>query len=421
MVDYSDAAVAGLGLPRSLYLATHFTSNGYSAQVTKLHVSLSTDGIRWTDIGGELFGTTVVRDPSSYYDEAAGRWWICYTAVSFDTSDYFALAYSYDLVNWVHHSDISIASLSGTTAAWAPEFFVDDDGSVHIIVTQRKSPELYDLYEMHPVTAGDFSAWSAPALLTFTGAESHTRNDNFIVKRNGVYYLFFQYTGGSTYIHRATATSLTGPYTIDKTGDWAGWGISIEGPCIARLANGVYRAYLNHSDLAAPIPYTYSDSADLETWSTPATLIEKSRWEHGTVRAVTSPGEVAHVAASVVASWRCKTPISNVESPQAQIELYEQKIAASESVPTALAILRNYFGGVVLAEGSQGDAVIGPYNAYKKLQVRVGASLATKAATFGDTGMELHPLGGAVVLASANGTRYKLTVSDAGAVVVTAA
>ena len=70
-------------------------------------------------------------------------------------------------------------------------------------------------------------------------------------------------------LERAWAASLTGPWTIDRTGDWAGWGDWIEGPALTPIkgADGKdgWRIYF---DDYRDKTYWYSDSFDgLNTWT----------------------------------------------------------------------------------------------------------------------------------------------------------
>lgn len=70
------------------------------------------------------------------------------------------------------------------------------------------------------------------------------------------------------YIEYGTASNLTGPYTIIRTGDWAGWGSYREGPALVQLDNGGRRIFFDGYG-----SYHYSDSYDtFTTWTAPAKL-----------------------------------------------------------------------------------------------------------------------------------------------------
>lgn len=57
------AADAVAGLASQLYIFTHFTSNRLNAHIERLMVSVSSDGVSWRNVGGLLYGSTIVRDP----------------------------------------------------------------------------------------------------------------------------------------------------------------------------------------------------------------------------------------------------------------------------------------------------------------------------------------------------------------------
>jgi ricin-type beta-trefoil lectin protein len=90
--------------------------------------------------------------------------------------------------------------------------------------------------------------------------------DSFVVKLGNVYHIFAKNDQTtSKYIEEATSTNLTGPYTFIGTGNWAGWGPQLEGPCIYQLDNGTWRILL---DGYKSNQYYYSDSTDdFQTWT----------------------------------------------------------------------------------------------------------------------------------------------------------
>ena len=69
------------------------------------------------------------------------------------------------------------------------------------------------------------------------------------------------------YIEHATASSLNGPYTFNGTGNWSGWGSGEEGISVTHLDSGAWRIYMDNYSGGH---YYYSDSSNLNTWSTKA-------------------------------------------------------------------------------------------------------------------------------------------------------
>jgi len=254
--------------PSCLLMACHcLTDRGQE----KLYLWQSDDGISWNLLnGGPSYSAPeyVIRDPS-IFKHTDGKYYICYTNNNTSPQNFtgtrFGVASSPDLVAWTHVSWVDFGSVS---YVWAPEWFIDTDGSVHIFVAVD-----YIIKEVHP-TNSTFTTWSGPVIVLNGGI------DPYIIKLGGTYYLW--YRDNAKYIVYASSSSLTGGYTTIKTGDWAGWG-KREGDCLVLLDNGVWRMYFN-PELGAVY---YSDSFDnWQTWTAPLLITDDSDTltpGHGTV------------------------------------------------------------------------------------------------------------------------------------------
>ena len=392
-----DADPAAHGMAKgSTYVCTHFTSNRLNSHIERLMVSISSDGVKWRPLGGLLYGDTVVRDPSSYFD--GERWLVCYTNASVSSQNQsFSVCSSSDLSSWTLEKEITIAG-ERIQNVWAPEWFIDSDGP-HIIFTIRLNTQEYDLYEVHPI--GDINgAWSQPVRLTFT-SETHKTNDNSILKVQGTYYLFYQETDTAN-IEMATASALIGPWTIIKTGDWAGWGGGYEGPSVISLPHGGYRIYISKSSPVAPVSYYYSDSSDLLTWSAIQPLDQQVNMQHGTFRVVSSISETSLISA-IAASIDPNTNVNGAD----RIAPTEQRVYSYPDVGgrTVCAVFRDLQNGVILG-ASRFGAFIGPYTPAGRVEVRLGNGLNYVAAYF--------PPDGGFVMPSPDGTLYKLQPANGG-------
>ncbi|MCL7428445.1 glycoside hydrolase family 43 protein [Streptomyces sp. YS415] len=214
----------------------------------------------YTPPAGRIRDASVIRHTDGYY-------YVTYTTRTWqDTSTTIGFARSADRVNWTFLYDypVPIANLS---RAWAPEFFVDGDGSVHIIVSCSTTDNewIFTPYRLR-ATNSALAAWSSPVALTGIGA-NHI--DTFLVRTGSTYHAFTK-NETTKYIEYGTASSLTGPYTITRTGNWAGWGSYREGPALIQLDNGAWRMFF---DGYGDGSYYYSDSYDtFATWSAPAAL-----------------------------------------------------------------------------------------------------------------------------------------------------
>ena len=203
----------------------------------------------------------LIRDPS-IIRHTDGRYYVVYTTNW--TGNTIGFATSTDRVNWAFLRNHTIA-VSGLQRTWAPEWFIDSNGSVNIIVSLSTNGTTFLPYRLS-ATNSALSTWSAPAVLSGIGPNYI---DTFIVKIGSTYHAFAKQET-TKFIEYATATSLTGPYTIRRTGNWAGWGGPREGQALVRLDNGGWRIYYDGYTVGQ---YFFSDSYDtFQTWSAPQQL-----------------------------------------------------------------------------------------------------------------------------------------------------
>ncbi|MDR6978027.1 hypothetical protein J2X68_004751 [Streptomyces sp. 3330] len=207
-----------------------------------------------------------IRD-ASIFKHTDGYYYVTYTTHTWqDASTTIGFARSSDRVNWTFLYDYTVP-ITGLSRAWAPEWFVDSDGSVSVIVSCSVTSDewIFTPYLLKATNAA-LTAWSSPVALSGIGA-NHI--DTCIVKVGSTYHAFTK-NETAKYIEYGTASSLTGPYTITRTGDWAGWGSYREGPSVIRLDNGAWRIFFDGYGDGA---YYYSDSHDsFATWSAPKAL-----------------------------------------------------------------------------------------------------------------------------------------------------
>ncbi|MEV2197421.1 glycoside hydrolase family 43 protein [Streptomyces phaeochromogenes] len=207
-----------------------------------------------------------IRD-ASVFKHTDGYYYITYTTHTWqDTSTTIGFARSSDRSNWTFLYDYTVP-IANLSRAWAPEWFVDSDGSVNIIVSCSVTSDewIFTPYRLR-ATNSALTAWTSPVALSGIGA-NHI--DTFIVKIGSTYHAFTK-NETSKYIEYATSTALAGPYTISRTGNWAGWGGTREGAALIQLDNGAWRIFF---DGYGDGSYYYSDSYDtFATWSAPKAL-----------------------------------------------------------------------------------------------------------------------------------------------------
>ncbi|SEP67398.1 Alpha-L-arabinofuranosidase B (ABFB) domain-containing protein [Streptomyces sp. yr375] len=207
-----------------------------------------------------------IRD-ASVFKHTDGYYYVTYTTHTWqDPSLTIGFARSSDRANWTFLYDYPVP-ITNLSRAWAPEWFVDSDGSVNVIVSCSTADDewIFTPYLLR-ATNSALTAWSSPVALSGIGP-NHI--DTYIVKIGSTYHAFTK-NETAKYIEYGTASRLAGPYTLTKTGDWAGWGSYREGPSVIQLDNGGWRIFF---DGYGDGTYYYSDSYDtFATWTAPKGL-----------------------------------------------------------------------------------------------------------------------------------------------------
>jgi hypothetical protein len=272
----------------SVYTMSAFTNTSES----NLYMYQSYNGTNYGLLKGPAYTppTGLIRDPS-IMKHTDGKYYLVYTT---DWSgNTFGIASSTDKINWTFVRNVTLSVSTGVGHSWAPEWFKDTDGSLNIIVSI--SPGNYANFLPYKITAQTSNlattTFSAPTALSGIGPNYI---DTFIVKIGSTYHAFTK-NETTKYIEYATASNLTGPYTFQKTGDWAGWGSGLEGPALVQLDNGSWRIYF---DSYGDAKYYYSDSSNsFQSWTTKTLLPTLS----GTVRHLTvlketgQPGDIKRI------------------------------------------------------------------------------------------------------------------------------
>jgi hypothetical protein len=244
----------------SRYTMTAFTNSSES----NMYVYEANDATGYRLLRGPAFTppSGLIRDPS-IMRHTDGLYWIVYTTNW--NGNTIGFARSSDRVNWtfVRNHTIPLANISQT---WAPEWFKDTDGSVNIVFSLRFGNA--GGFRPYKITATNsaLSAFSTPTVLA---GIAPNYIDTFVVKIGSTYHAFTK-NETTKDIEYATASSLTGPYTMRRTGNWAGFGGPNEGQSLVQLDNGGWRIYF---DAYTTGQYYYADSYDgFNTWTARAAL-----------------------------------------------------------------------------------------------------------------------------------------------------
>ncbi|PWK83837.1 glycosyl hydrolase family 43 [Lentzea atacamensis] len=250
----SGSPTASAAGPVPHYLMTAFTNSSES----NMYVYDSANATGFTQVRANAYTppTGLIRDPS-VIRHTDGYYYIVYTTNW--TGDTIGFARSADYVSWTFVRNVRVGLNGATGSTWAPEWFKDSDGSVHVIFSASTTGTAGQ-FRPYRITATnpDLSAWTSPVALGIPA----NYIDSFVVKAGGTYHNFLK-NETTKYIEHATATSLNGPWTFVGTGNWAGWGAGLEGPAITRLPDGRWRIYF---DQYGQRRYFYADSANLTTF-----------------------------------------------------------------------------------------------------------------------------------------------------------
>jgi len=266
----------------------------------------STDAATWKRVHTTPIVTTegTIRDPAFHYNATTGTFHIAYTRNSFTGGNSWGLGSSTDGRTWTW-STISTGSLATGTPAdvWIGDWFVDADGTEHVLFAARTTASqaaggLY-LYETHPTTSGDYSAWSTPVQITGSAITNNLGNSPAMVKVGSTYHLFYDLPSAGG-IRHATSTSLTSGF--NTAGTYPSFPSATEGPAIITLANGTYRLYAEQNYQQSTAGLKYSDSTDLVTW--------------GSVQSAVTQGYMGHPHAIQVTSQALLNKVSMLEQGQ---------------------------------------------------------------------------------------------------------
>jgi hypothetical protein len=228
-----------------------------SAPSSDLMIYTSNDALNFT----LLYDTKYVgpsgylRDPS-IMKHSDGKFYVAFTtppdAGCCGSQTSFAIASSPNLKDWTTVTQVP-SGIAGVKNVWAPEWFKDTDGTIHILVSINSSTT----YRYEP-TDNTLTKWGAGTPIGMTGVI-----DTFMVKVGDTYHSFSK----GSFVQHGTASSLDGPWTFDAKSYWAG---CKEAPCVVDLGNGSWRLFC---DAGGGGHEKSSDSPDMfKTWTTPTTL-----------------------------------------------------------------------------------------------------------------------------------------------------
>lgn len=250
--------IGGVSFISAPLLGTFFYDNS-------IYVFTSEDGVNFSSIAGGVYyppSPRDLRDPSVI--QIGNTLWVVHTNGTwldpdYGNVDYFTLVKSTDGGRtWTFVQNISCAAAGDVTNTWAPEWFRDNDGSVHVIVSLRLDGVQIQ-YETHPLVDDLDGPWSDPVLIDGIATASF---DLFVIRQNDNYIGIA--SNGSTMVYY-TATDLLGPWTGHGPISINGSNGSGEGQSIIRLPGGRYQLiYLDYGLGNMQVAFS---NGDLSVWT----------------------------------------------------------------------------------------------------------------------------------------------------------
>ena len=263
-----------------------FTGNG--TYLEKANVCYSPDGRRVTAGNNNPVFTdghtgASFRDPSLL---KIGSTWFCAYTINNGYSKNLGVISSKDLVNWATVATVDVSTATSINQAWAPELVLDTNGDVYMFFTNVTAANAQSIWYVKATDATGLTTWGSPTAITWASNPGNIWDAAFI-KNGSTWYMFYSYGG---YIQRANCTSLTGTWTTDKTGDWAGWwagvggtGMTLEGGEIMQDGS-TWRMYFDpYNGSAVSSGYYYSESTDFTTWTTPVQVSKATNFPPGQI------------------------------------------------------------------------------------------------------------------------------------------
>ena len=243
-----------------------------------LQLMASEDGLNWIIMRADAYTPPSgdFRDPSII--KLGSTLWIVYTT-AYSGATGFGLAKSIDGgFTWSFVRNVTVDGAATNT--WAPEWFMDSDGSVHVLVgieTDTSNGGNMHIFELHPTPSDPSGAWSAP--VSIDGLQGWHQYDASITKIGNTYNII--YTDGGEAV-RSTAGTLLGPYSNNTHVSFGGFITHVEGMSVFPMEQGYGMVYID-LELGPNNGMNFSTSSDLLNWSAP-TLVNSlvPHLNHGT-------------------------------------------------------------------------------------------------------------------------------------------
>lgn len=186
-------------------------------------------------------------------------------------------------IDWTSQiSGVTVCFAGGWVRNADSTIYVDGSNNVHLHVPcSIGGSSSFIVYETH-AAASNLASWSAPVNVNVAQSNTYDPQAYLIA---GTFYMWCKDATGS-FITLASSSSVTGPYAMLKTGNWAGWGSGFEGP-FAYPQPGGTSWYLMFEAFATTHQMFYSSCSTLDftacTWTAKTAWTEDAIYRHGAV------------------------------------------------------------------------------------------------------------------------------------------
>lgn len=254
---------ANPGGPSYPYIFSCFND---SAQLSDLMIYTSKDALNWTLLYDTKYvgPTGFMRDPS-IMRHTDGKYYVAFTtpptlSCCGDESS-FAIGSSANLKDWTTVAVVP-SGLAGVKNTWAPEWFIDSDGSVHVTVTLDLKTYRYEPTDV------TLTKWGPGTFIGLSGTI-----DTQIIKIGSTYHAIIPNRHG-------TASSLDGPWAFGD--DYKAPPTCKEAPAVVHISGNTWRFYCDDGGNGHEKSSLTTDL--FQTWSALETLpVVGDNISHGTV------------------------------------------------------------------------------------------------------------------------------------------
>jgi hypothetical protein len=249
--------------PSYPYIFSNFND---AATLSSLMIYTSNDALNWTLLYDTKFTgpTGFMRDPS-IMRHTDGKYYVAFTtpptlSCCGDESS-FAIASSADLKDWSTVATVP-SGVAGVKNTWAPEWFIDSDGTVHVTVTLDLKTYRYE------PTNSTLTKWGSGTFIGLNGTI-----DTQIIKIGTTYHAIIPNRHG-------TSSSLDGPWTFGS--DYKAPPNCKEAPAVVHISGDTWRFYCDDGGNGHEKSSLTTDL--FQTWSSLQTLpMVGDNISHGTV------------------------------------------------------------------------------------------------------------------------------------------